>query len=945
VSSFLAPIASSHSHEMGATRIMSAQSFAWMLRSLCAALIGLFVFSAFAQQASATVAWRDACTGQAVLIRTGQLLVVPGGVFPSTDIEPSFYPISPDPNYPNRAFIPQTGQNLVRDASGVWHDAATGQAVLIRTGQFLIVAGGVFPSTDIEPSFYPISPDPSDPNRAFIPQTGQNLILAPQTAQPMPPQIGMVPAVGLCQPLSPVAAGIHGTVHSTPVRLVIQDSTDYATFFGGTPPTTPTIDFTKQDLIAVGMGNEPSGGYSIGVNRVEVRTSGFTAGFGYVYVGQHTPIPGVTYSPNPTQPFQVIALPKGASVYNFVDEPIAGGFQQIEMHITNTTTHKDSTLTLNSNGSYVFEPINGIPFRGMATSAEVQAVSAAVIAGHLGTVPSNIPDPRSPRGTTVFSMEVDAGQYDYHIHSAIDYFGSYGTQVQPLVNSLQAIETRIQGPVPFSSITYWTGGGLTPYTETVTVDSAGKTIVTHAVGVGGTNYTGIASPSQLRVLGDAVANAGVATLPDYPITDPNAPAASVLGSEAFRSTVNGATYTTTVASSGFYGAFSPQVKPLVDAFRDVAESVIGATAGTPITGLVVYNPGTTTPPTGTSLAVGANYIDPSDPFFQLFSTLNGKTVTIDANVVGARAYVIDVQGTMANADTMRAFPSPLGTASLGVAAGAVVAVRDVSVPTPTFYESSTALASEGYVAAASVKLGNDVSAPPPVSVPNVVGLSHAAAVTALNGAGLTLGTVTLASSATVPAGSEISQTPAAGATAAPGTRVNLTESTGPATVIVPNVVGLTQAAAVTALTGAGLTFGTVTLASSPTVQAGNEISQNPAAGTSVAPGTAVNVTESTGPAATVPGPPTGVTATAGVGSAIVFWTGPLSNGGSPITSYTITPHIGATPLPSTTVSGTPPHTTTTVSGLTTGTIYTFTVSATNAVGTGPVSLPSNPVTP
>ena len=70
------------------------------------------------------------------------------------------------------------------------------------------------------------------------------------------------------------------------------------------------------------------------------------------------------------------------------------------------------------------------------------------------------------------------------------------------------------------------------------------------------------------------------------------------------------------------------------------------------------------------------------------------------------------------------------------------------------------------------------------------------------------------------------------------------------TVIVPNVVGLTQAAATTSLTGAGLVVGTVTMASSPTVPAGNVISQTPGGGTSVAVGSAVNLTVSTGPAGT-----------------------------------------------------------------------------------------------
>ena len=96
--------------------------------------------------------------------------------------------------------------------------------------------------------------------------------------------------------------------------------------------------------------------------------------------------------------------------------------------------------------------------------------------------------------------------------------------------------------------------------------------------------------------------------------------------------------------------------------------------------------------------------------------------------------------------------------------------------------------------------------------------------------------------------------------------------------------------------------------------------------------------------ATAPAAPTGVSASAGDGTATVSWTAP-SNGGAPITSYTVTPYIGSTAQPATTVNGTPPVTDATVTGLTDGTAYTFTVTATNSVGTGPASAPSNPVTP
>lgn len=78
-------------------------------------------------------------------------------------------------------------------------------------------------------------------------------------------------------------------------------------------------------------------------------------------------------------------------------------------------------------------------------------------------------------------------------------------------------------------------------------------------------------------------------------------------------------------------------------------------------------------------------------------------------------------------------------------------------------------------------------------------------------------------------------------------------SGGAAQVSVPNVVGDTQAAATTAITGAKLTVGTVTQASSATVSSGAVISETPAAGTSAASGSSVALVVSTGPATvTVP---------------------------------------------------------------------------------------------
>jgi hypothetical protein len=106
----------------------------------------------------------------------------------------------------------------------------------------------------------------------------------------------------------------------------------------------------------------------------------------------------------------------------------------------------------------------------------------------------------------------------------------------------------------------------------------------------------------------------------------------------------------------------------------------------------------------------------------------------------------------------------------------------------------------------------------------------------------------------------------------------------------------------------------------------------------------VDVVYSPTAGATAPGAPSGVSATAGNGSATVSWSVPNS-GGSAITGYTVTPFIGSTAQTPVTVTGSPPATTKQVTGLTNGTTYTFTVSATNATGTGPASSASNAVTP
>lgn len=132
-----------------------------------------------------------------------------------------------------------------------------------------------------------------------------------------------------------------------------------------------------------------------------------------------------------------------------------------------------------------------------------------------------------------------------------------------------------------------------------------------------------------------------------------------------------------------------------------------------------------------------------------------------------------------------------------------------------------------------------------VTVPNVVGKDEATARAAIEAAGLTVGTVTEASSDTVTSGLVISQTVAANTKTAKGTKVNLVLSSGPSSVKVTDVIGHEQSRAEQELAAAGFQV-SVKEAYSSDVRPGLVISTTPDRETPAKPGSTVTMTVSQG---------------------------------------------------------------------------------------------------
>ena len=151
----------------------------------------------------------------------------------------------------------------------------------------------------------------------------------------------------------------------------------------------------------------------------------------------------------------------------------------------------------------------------------------------------------------------------------------------------------------------------------------------------------------------------------------------------------------------------------------------------------------------------------------------------------------------------------------------------------------------------SVKTGSRVTlvlslGPPPVPVPNLIGLPLDQVHPALRAAKLKLGDVTKAYSNSLAVDQVIRQSVKPNAEAPQGSRIDIVISKGPSPRPVPKVVGLTEEQATSRLTTAGFLVDRKEDFSTD-VERGNVISQDPAKNTDLQPGQAVTITVSLGP--------------------------------------------------------------------------------------------------
>jgi beta-lactam-binding protein with PASTA domain len=143
--------------------------------------------------------------------------------------------------------------------------------------------------------------------------------------------------------------------------------------------------------------------------------------------------------------------------------------------------------------------------------------------------------------------------------------------------------------------------------------------------------------------------------------------------------------------------------------------------------------------------------------------------------------------------------------------------------------------------------------PSSVPVPRLYGNTPAQAESELQGAGLTLGALSRDYSSEVAEGIIFFQNPSGGANVEPGTAVDVTVSLGPEQVEVPEVYGLSVAAAQTALSNVGLNSNPIEVEGDEA--AGTALSTDPGVGAMLDPGSTVSLYFSAGPPPATTAPP------------------------------------------------------------------------------------------
>lgn len=355
------------------------------------------------------------------------------------------------------------------------------------------------------------------------------------------------------------------------------------------------VDWKREMVVAVLMGGQPSGGYSVRVESI-VESIVLRPGHGY---GDEEPLPipalEVRYRTEApdgaatqafTWPYHIVKLERRKEPVRFVvatDPPApAAVFTAAALEYdTGPIGATGDTLGVEvaAEGAVIVSrstPDGALePVHGRANEAELSGLREAIAAARLSSVPFRIsPGLLHIAAGRGFQLGVTSDQAALagQTLGELGRYGPYADRLRPLVSALTAIAERVlhdaAGPFVKASLRYETGPGDAFRIE---VAADGSAVVTQVV-------AGAAPPAPVRLsatevelarLRKAIEEAKVASLPD-PFPPSVLPFGFEVAVESDRPELGGDTRGTI----GTWGAHETRILPLIEALQAIADRAI-----------------------------------------------------------------------------------------------------------------------------------------------------------------------------------------------------------------------------------------------------------------------------------------------------------------------------------------------------------------------------------
>jgi len=220
-------------------------------------------------------------------------------------------------------------------------------------------------------------------------------------------------------PIEKRFSGGHGGVR-TAGQQVINDSEAWKTLWKKihrtrTPsPKLPDVDFSKQTVIAVFMGERTSGGYGIRVTSVTE-----TAREIVVSIARRSPPPGAMTISVMTQPYDVVVVAKSEKPVRFGDRqrPPAGGaaFEVIEIRQSGGFAGVSNRCTIRGDGTFEFQrqrPPKTL--KGKLPPENLAALSGAIAEQDWSAVPAKMITRRAA-DLFMYDITIRSGDKTHHV--------------------------------------------------------------------------------------------------------------------------------------------------------------------------------------------------------------------------------------------------------------------------------------------------------------------------------------------------------------------------------------------------------------------------------------------------------------------------------------------------------------------------------------------------